>query len=259
MKNNYQYLKVAIAAAKDSGKIFKKYFGHPQHIKKKHGDPKNLVTEVDVRIEKNIKKLINKKFPSHGFLGEETGWEDIKKRQYNWIIDPIDGTSNYIQGIPMCCISVALWDKQGPLVGVIYNPLTNQLFSAGRGLGAYLNNGRISVSGVKKAAEGLGGLGWSLQIPKAIKMYQTIMPDIRKARAFGTTALQLAYVSSGIYDFYIVNDMHIWDVAAGILLIKEAGGKVTDWQGKQPGFDVKELVASNGKVHQKFLNLVKKI
>lgn len=259
MTINNAYLKTATEAAKESGKLFKKYFGHPKHVSKKQGNFRNLVTEVDLQIEKNIKKIINKNFPDHGFLGEETGWEDITNHDFNWIIDPIDGTTNYIQGIPMCCISIALWDKKGPLVGVIYNPITNQLFSAARGKGTYLNNKRIFVSKTSTAAAGLGGLGWSLQIPKAIKMYSTILPDIRKARVLGTTALQLAYVAAGIYDFYLVHEMHIWDIAAGILLIQEAGGKVSNWQGENPGLNDGNLVATNGKIHSEFLKLTKKL
>ncbi len=259
MNDTNRYLQTAIAAARLAGKTFTAHFGRPRQITAKGGNPHNLVTEVDVRIENNIRRLINKRFPAHGFLGEETGWEDRQQHKLLWIIDPIDGTTNYIQGIPLCCISIALWDRQGPLVGVIYNPLSRQLFSAARGRGAYLNGKKVSVSAAARAAQGLGGLGWSLQIPAAVKMFSKIMPDIRKARALGTTALQLAYVAAGIYDFYIVNDMHVWDVAAGILLVTEAGGRVTDWQGGRVGLSTSRVVASNGKMHLEFLRRVKKI
>lgn len=161
MKSQQQYLKVAIAAAKDSGKIFKKYFGHPQHIKTKNGNPRDLVTDVDLAIEKQFRELINKKYPGHLVLGEEFGApKTIANNKLIWIIDPIDGTTNFTQGVPLCCISIALWDKNGPLVGVVYNPITNNLFSASKNRGAFKNGKRIHTSSVPAANKTYGAVGW---------------------------------------------------------------------------------------------------
>lgn len=259
MENNEQYLKVALFAAKQAGPIFKRYFGNPKKVSIKNKNIRNSVTEVDLRIEKLIRGIVHKNFPKHKVIGEEYGAENFLKNDMVWIIDPIDGTNNYIRGVPLCCISIAVWQNGKPAVAVLYNPLAEQLFSATAGKGAKLNNKKIAVSQVGQLAMAYGGIGWSLKLDKAKKMFGTIVPFVNKSRALGTTALQLAYVAAGIYDYYTVNDMHIWDVAAGILLIEEAGGKVTDWHGKKIIYQVHEMVASNGKIHGQLLKQLKKI
>jgi myo-inositol-1(or 4)-monophosphatase len=259
MKNSEQYLKVALSAAKQAGPIFKRYFGNPKKVSIKDKNIRNAVTEVDLRIEKLIRGIVHKNFPNHKFIGEEFGSEILLKNDVVWIIDPIDGTNNYIHGVPLCCISIAVWQNGKPAVAVLYNPLNNQLFSAISGKGARLNGKKISVSKIKKINMAYGGIGWSLKLDEAKKMFATIVPFVNKSRALGTTALQLAYVATGIYDYYTVNDMHIWDVAAGILLIKEAGGKVSDWRGNKIIYQVHEMVASNGKIHNQLLKQLKKI
>lgn len=259
MKNSKQYLKVALFAAKQAGPIFKRYFGNPKKVSIKDKNIRNAVTEVDLRIEKLIRGIVHKNFPKHKFIGEEFGAENLLKNDMVWIIDPIDGTNNYIHGVPLCCISIAVWQNDRPAVAVLYNPLTNQLFSAVTGKGAFLNGKKIFVSQVKRVDMAYGGIGWSLKLGVAKKIFGTIVPFVNKSRALGTTALQLAYVAAGIYDYYTVNNMHIWDVAAGILLIEEAGGKVSDWQGNKIIYQVREMVASNGKIHSQLLKQLKKI
>jgi myo-inositol-1(or 4)-monophosphatase len=253
------YLQAAISAAKKSGRLFKKSFGNAGVVSRKNDDIRDSVTSVDLAIEKQLRKELSKAFPKAKIIGEEMGSAKVLREDWVWIIDPIDGTNNYIQGIPACCISIALWHKGETIASVIYNPISDQLFSASKGKGAFLNGKRVKVSNIKTISLGLGGLGWSLDIPLAISMFKEMMTKARKVRALGSSALQLAYVSAGIYDYYVVNHMHIWDVAAGLLLITEAGGKVTDWQGKKPGLEIKELVASNGKMHQEILGQLKKL
>jgi myo-inositol-1(or 4)-monophosphatase len=259
MENNKQYLKVALLAAKQAAPIFKRYFGCPKKVSIKDHNIRNMVTEVDLHIEKLIRQIVFKNFPAHKVIGEEYGSQKLMKDDVVWIIDPIDGTNNFIRGIPLCCISIAVWRNGKPEVAVLYNPLTGQLFHAVAGKGAYLNNKKIHVTKVDRVNKALGGIGWSLKMSRAKEMFGTIVPFVNKARALGTTALQLAYVACGVYDYYTVNDMHIWDVAAGVLLIEEAGGKVTDWQGRKIKNNVQELVASNGKIHGQLVNQLKKI
>lgn len=257
---NGKYLSFAVRLVRQAGKIFKKNFGKPLEILKKGGNPKNLVTEVDTKIEQFLKNQIHRQFPDHNILGEELGSADFNHGQgLKWFIDPIDGTTNYIQGIPLCVISLALWDSQGALIGVIYNPISENLYSAQRGKGAFLNGKKISVSQVQNLDAALGGIGWSLNIKKAKKLYNEIVTKARKIRVLGTTALQFSLVAEGSYDFYVVDAMHIWDVAAGILIVEEAGGKVTDWQGQKPNFKIKNLIASNGQIHSTLLREIKKI
>jgi myo-inositol-1(or 4)-monophosphatase len=254
-----QYLKVALNAAKKAGITFKANFGKPKKVSIKNNDIRNSVTNVDLAIERQLRKNLQKAFPKTKVIGEELGSAAVLKADWVWIIDPIDGTNNFISGIPLCCISIALWHKGQPMVAVLYNPVTNQLFSASRGKGAFLNGKKIAVTKVKDLRHSFGGLGWSLKTSEAVKMFSTMITKARKVRALGTTALQLAYVACGIYDYYVVNDMHIWDVAGGILLIEEAGGKVTDWKGKCPALNVRRLIASNEAIHKEILKLLVKI
>lgn len=253
-----EHLKVAITTAQEAGKIFKANFGKPKHIKHKGGNARNFVTEVDVRIEKLIREAIAKKFPEDKIIGEELGWEKrITEKNKIWILDPIDGTNNFIQGAPACCISIAVWDHRGPLVGVIYNPITHELYSAQRGKGAFLNGNKINVSGTSKLIDAYGGAGWSESRENGFNLLSTLLYKAGKLRAFGTTALQLCYVASGTYDFYVVADMFIWDIAAAILIITEAGGTVTGWNNKPVGLQTHNLVASNKKLHKEILGIIK--
>jgi myo-inositol-1(or 4)-monophosphatase len=260
MQKNDQYLKVALNAAKKAGVIFKKNFGKPKEVEEKGGNYRNLVTATDKNIERLIKKEIHSAFPEHKILGEEFGWLASKQQNgFSWLIDPIDGTTNFIQGIPLCGISIALWDKNGPLVGVFFNPITNQLFSAARGKGAFLNGRRIHISKTAKLKQALGGVGWSKSISLGKKLFFTLLPVARKSRALGSTALQLCLVAQGAYDYYVVGDMQIWDIAAGLLIITEAGGLTTDWKGRVPGIKTANIIASNGKIHKELLNRIKNL
>jgi fructose-1,6-bisphosphatase/inositol monophosphatase family enzyme len=254
------YLDVAIIAAKESSKIFQKYFGKPKYIKHKGGNARNFVTEIDIKIEKLIRAKIAKKFPNDKIIGEELGWEkQITKNNNIWIIDPIDGTNNFIQGTPACCISIAVWDRKGPLVGVIYNPITEELYSAQRGKGAFLNGKKISVSKITKLIDAYGGAGWSEIRLNGAKLLLALLNKVGKLRTFGSTALQLCYVASGTFDFYAVADMHIWDIAASMLIITEAGGKVTDMKNQPVSLTSSNIVGSNGKLHKFLLREIRKI
>jgi myo-inositol-1(or 4)-monophosphatase len=255
-----QYLKTVLAAAKVAGKIFKQYFGKPLRVSAKGGNPRDLVTEVDVKIEAEFRKLIKNKFPGHLIIGEELGTPKIiPKDKLVWIIDPIDGTTNFIQGIPFCCISIALWNEQGPLVGVVYNPITNSLFHAVKNKGAYCNNQRICVSKSRSVSESFSAVSWG----RGWEMGKRIMPffikNMRKVRTFGTAAMETCYVAQGSFDSFIQGRLSIWDIAAASLILTEAGGKATDWQGKPLTLKVKNLVASNGLIHDNLLKMVKKL
>lgn len=261
MNSSKQYLQVATDAAKKGGVIFKKYFGRPEKISKKEGNKFNLVTPADLAIEKLIKNIITKNFPHHQILGEESGWNEEKENNFKWIIDPIDGTTNFIQGIPLCAISIALWDEKGPLVAVVYDPLHEKLYQAERGKGAKMNGKKISVSTVTKFENALGGFGWNEAydptLMNAVRLCESIITNARKSRVLATTTLQMAYTAESVFDFFAVNAIRVWDFAASYLLITEAGGKVTDWNGKVPDLQTTNLVASNGKLHTEILNKLK--
>lgn len=252
-----KYLKIAIKAAKQSGKIFVRHFGKIKDYKQKNNDPRNLVTAIDLKIEKNIKAFIHRHFPDHQLMGEEFGWQSsAKKTGFKWYIDPIDGTSNYIQGLPLACISIALWDEFGPLVAVVYNPLLKQTYTAQRGKGAYLNGKKIKVSKVKSFSGAFGSIGW-VERSNGVKLFAKIIRVCRKVRGLATSALQTCMVGNGILDFYVTRDLHIWDFAAAILIVKEAGGQVTDFQGRSLTENSSGIVASNGKFHNEILKTIK--
>lgn len=254
-----QHLKVALGAVKIAGKTFKANFGRAKHITTKGGDSNNFVTEVDLAIEKHIRATILKKFPEHKFIGEELGWNDIGTKDLFWIIDPIDGTTNFIHGVPFCCISIALWNNQGPLIAVVYNPNTDELLTAQKNKGAFLNGEKIRVSAATNIKNIYGGAGWGRDHSMGIKIMPYMIQNVGKVRVFGSSTLETCAVASGGFDYYVHGRLNIWDIAAAVLLITEAGGQATDWQGKKITPQTKQIIASNGKIHKKLLNLVKKI
>ena len=259
--SNKVYLKVALKAAKESGKIFKRFFGRAEEVRHKDGNKLNLVSAADIAIENLINKIITVNFPEHQILGEEAGWGKQKENNFKWIIDPIDGTTNFIQGVPFCAISIALWDRRGPLVAVVYDPLHEKLYQAARGQGAKVNGKNIKASKIKKLPDAIGGFGWNEAydpgILSATRLSSKIITSARKSRVLASTVLQLAYVAEGVFDFYAVNAIKAWDFAASALLISEAGGKVTDWQGKSPKINTTNLIATNGKIHAELLKTVR--
>ncbi len=259
MNSQEQYLKVAVDAAKKATVVFKKNFGKAKHIKIKNGDITNFVTEVDLAIEKQIRASILKKFPDHKIIGEEFGQSDITKKDLFWIIDPIDGTTNFIHGVPFCCISIALWNNQGPLLCVVYNPSTNELLTAIKGRGAFLNGNKIRVSSSNNIKNFFGAAGWGRDKSLGIKILPFMIQNANKVRVFGSAALETCAVARGTFDYYVHGRLNIWDMAAAVLLVTEAGGKATDWQGKKITPKTKQIIASNGKIHKKLLSLVKKI
>ena len=248
---------MAVSAANEAGKIFTKNFGKPKDVKKKGGDPRNLVTEIDLKIEKLIKNQIHKAFPAHCIMGEEMGWRENRALgALRWYIDPIDGTSNYIQGLPLACISIALWDGKGPLIGVIYNPILKDMYTAVWGKGAFLNGKKIKVSGTKRLKEAFGCIGW-VEREHGVKLFAKIIHVCRKVRGLASTALQTSMVGNSILDFYVTRDLHIWDFAAAILVVAEAGGTVTDLAGKPLSPKSQGVIASNGKIHKELLKIIK--
>jgi myo-inositol-1(or 4)-monophosphatase len=256
MTSQEQYLKVAVDAAKKAGVAFTKNFGKPKNVQMKNNDFHNLVTEVDQAIENQIRKTIIKKFPTHKIIGEEYSKDVVGKKDLVWIIDPIDGTTNYIQGLPLCCISIALWDNKGPLVAALYSPILNQLFTASRGKGAKLNSKPISVSKENRLPHALGGIGW-MNAEQGIGLFSIMAKNCRKLRVLATSALQVCLVASGSFDFYVTDNVNIWDFAAAVLVLAEAGGKTTDIYGKPVNIKTHKIVATNGKLQSQILNKLK--
>jgi len=256
MKRNDRYLQVAIAAAKEAGRIQKLHFRHFHRVEYK-GDI-NPVSEVDKLCEKAVSQVIFDAFPDHDLLTEESLFKG-KGSPWKWIVDPIDGTTNYIHGFPFFCVSIGLEVEGEVRLGVVFDPLLDELFHAESGKGAYLNGSRIAVSRTKDLDRSFLGTGFPYDIRENADFYlhffRQFITRSFAIRRPGSAALDLCYVAAGRLDGFWELKLHPWDVAAGSLMIIEAGGKVTDFQGRPFSIYYEETLASNGLIHQEMLQI----
>lgn len=245
-------LKTAQSIALEAGEILKKYWGNLHHIERKTF-AWDLVTEADKESEKLIRERINASFPHHNLLCEESGLTETEETDYLWCVDPLDGTTNYTHQYPMVSVSIALLEKGNPLVGVIYNPVHNELFSAGLGLGAQLNGQKIAVSTVEDLETSLLVTGFSYDRKTAVETnyrefcYLTHLTQ--GVRRGGSAALDLAYVAAGRVDGYWERGLQPWDIAAGTLIVQEAGGLVTLYNKEPIDLFSGKILATNKKIH----------
>lgn len=253
-----QYLKVAVDAAIAAGKLLCKRIDSVAWIEHK-GDI-NLVTEMDVKSEELIKNKIRAAFPDHQIMAEES---DIPKQEaeHRWIIDPLDGTTNYAHGFPIFCVSIALEIKGVIEVGAVYDPSRDELFSSVRGGGAFLNGKKIGVSKTASLNESLlaTGFPYDLRESKANNLdhWNKMLIKAQAVRRAGSAALDMCYAACGRFDGFWELKLFPWDVAAGSLIVAEAGGKVTDFGGEPFSVYAKEVLASNGKIHQAMVDILK--
>jgi myo-inositol-1(or 4)-monophosphatase len=221
-----QYLNAAVGAAREAGELLRKYFSGP--LKVNVEEAHDIKLELDVRSQDLITNLLLKEFPDHAILGEE-GSEENTSTEFEWVIDPIDGTVNYFYGIPHFCISIALRERGVIIVGVIYDPMRDELWSAVRGEKAYLNGRVIEVSKHTELAQAVVSVGMSKTLDEVeigLSIFKDLLHKARKCRMMGSAALDLAYVATGRYDAYIERSVNWWDIAAGVLLVECAGGKL---------------------------------
>lgn len=257
MKNKSKELKIAIKAARKAGKTLAKHF--ELDVLKEFKEDKSIVTIADRESEEIIKKIIEKNFSNHCILGEESG-SNNKVCNYVWHVDPLDGTRNFSNGIPMFAVSIALAHDNQVTVGVIYNPITKSLFYAEKEKGAFLNKKRIFIS---KDDQDHGIIticpGKKDEDKKFRKELQYYLPGkfIRSIRDLGSTAVELAYVARGGFEANIQLGLDPHDFAAGVLLIQEAGGKITKLDGSEWKFPETRFIASNGVFHDKLVEQVK--
>ena len=257
--NREPLVNIAIEAARAAGNTITRAMHRLDTIKVSEKSPNDFVTEVDQRVEKEIIAIIKKAYPAHGILGEEGG--EIKGNDYQWIIDPIDGTRNFIHGFPHFAISIAISHKNKILHGVIYDPVRQELFTATRGKGAYLNDHRIRVSTRKHIKEALLGTGFayrhSTDDPKPLGLLHAIIPHCGDIRRAGAATLDLAYIACGRLDGFWEFGLHIWDIAAGLLLVKEAGGMACDPLGGENHLKSGNIVAANPVLLRQLLKIIK--
>jgi myo-inositol-1(or 4)-monophosphatase len=255
------FKKIAVEAALEAGNFIKSRLGKIKKISFK-GEI-NLVTDVDRKAEALIKRKISKSFPTHLFLAEEEKREEKKEgsSKYKWVIDPLDGTNNFAHTFPFFCVSIALEEKGRSILGVVYDPLRAELFWAEEKKGAYLNNKKIYTSLTKKLKDSLLATGFSYNV-KTVKddnvgHFVAFLKKSRGVRRPGAAALDLCYVACGRLDGFWELDLHPWDTAAASLIVKEAGGKVTNLKGSNFSHYNKNIVASNGIIHKNMLRVIK--
>jgi myo-inositol-1(or 4)-monophosphatase len=221
-----EYLDAAVQAARAAGALTRENFGRPLQVNAEEAH--DIKLELDVRSQEVITKLLLAKFPDHAILGEEGSAENTSTA-FEWVIDPIDGTVNYFYGIPHFCISIALRENNEIIVGVIYDPIREELWHAQLGGMAYLNGKPIEVSRSDHISQSIVSIGMSkttVEIDVAFSIFKDLLKRARKCRLMGSAALDLAYVASGRLDVYIERSVNWWDIAAGVLLVNCAGGTV---------------------------------
>ena len=220
----------------------------------------NLVTEVDKISEEMITSKINALFPDHDILAEEFTHIDSGS-DFKWIIDPLDGTTNYAHGYPVFCVSIALQNMDTVIVGIIYNPMLDEMFVAEKGQGAFLNDNKIHVSNTDRLTKGLLATGFPYDIREDrhnnLNFFNKMIMQAQAIRRAGSAALDLAYVAAGRFDGFWELKLNPWDIAAGWLLVEEAGGIVTDMQGKDYYLESPSILASNGIIHQEMKDVFK--
>jgi myo-inositol-1(or 4)-monophosphatase len=254
-------LQVAIEAATDAGKFLKQNIGKFKSIQQKDGQDRNLVTEIDKKSEELIIKIISSHYPSHDILAEESGNDKGKPSEYRWIIDPLDGTTNFTHGLPIFCVSIGVEYKGEMIAGVIYDPNTDELFTSEKGSGAFLNGKRIHVSLVDYIGRSILVTGFPYNIIEnpdhAVEHFVNFLMKAQAVRRLGSAALDLAYLASGRFDGFWEVALQPWDMAAGVLILHEAGGVITNFSGAKFNLYEKQLLASNGTIHNQMLDVIR--
>ena len=248
------------AARKAAGIISRASFDVDKlNIRKKRQN--DFVSEVDEAAEEAIIRILRDAYPDHGILAEESGTRDEAKSDYVWVIDPLDGTTNFLHGFPQYCVSIGLLHKGKPTQAVIYDPNRNELFTATKGVGAYLNDRRIRVSRTDKLEDALMGTGFPFRevghLDDYLRMFRNVTMATSGIRRPGAAALDLAWVACGRIDGFWEMGLSPWDMAAGALLVREAGGLIGDLDGNEGFLDSGRVVATNAKLFSAMLQLLK--
>ena len=251
-------LNIAVKAARRAGSIITRASEDIGSLTVNDKSYNDFVTEVDLASEKEIIRVLKASYPDHAFLGEETG---LSHQGDNiWIIDPLDGTTNFLHGFPQYCISIALEEKGEITQAVIYDPNRNDLFTATKGQGAYLNQRRMRVSNKSKLKESILGTGFPFRdfqhLPVYLKIFEEVVRGTSGVRRPGSAALDLAYVAAGWFDGFFEINLSKWDIAAGGLLVTEAGGIVSDFSEKDGWLESGNIVATNPKIYDPLIKII---
>lgn len=257
---NHPFVNIATQAARAASRTILRYMDQLDQITVTEKQRNDFVTEVDKLSEEVIIQHIQKAYPRHAIISEECGALGNESGEYTWIIDPLDGTKNYIMGFPHFAISIAVVKQDQLEAACIYDPIRQELFTAAKGKGAQLNNKRIRVSATTKLDSALVGTGFPFLNTDAqsayLKQFNNILPNVADIRRAGAAALDLAYVAAGRLDAFWEPTLKSWDIAAGALLIQEAGGVITDYNNGKDFLKSGNVVAGNIKTHASLLDLL---
>lgn len=256
-------LNVMVSAARKAGRPLIRDFGELEHLQISMKGPADFVSSADERTERILIEELSKARPGYGFVAEESGAREGSDKSHRFIIDPIDGTTNFLHGVPVFAISVAL-ERDGQLQsGLVYNPVTDEMFVAERGHGAYLNDKRLRVAARKNLAESLIATGIPFMGKGDQSLHDQSLAEVRAiisrttgVRRCGAASLDLAYVAAGRFDGYWERVLNPWDIAAGILLVREAGGVVTDMDGRGDPLAKGDVLCANETLHPQLLKIL---
>jgi myo-inositol-1(or 4)-monophosphatase len=254
-------LNVMVQAARKAGRTLKRDFGEVEKLQVSLKGPANFVTAADRRAEEILHQELTRARPGYGFLGEEGGRRDGADKTHTWIVDPLDGTSNFLHGIPQFAVSVAL-ERDGAIVaGVVYNPANDDLYTAERGKGAFLNDQRLRVAGRQRLLDAVVACGLPHHGKGDLAQFRAefavVQDKVAGLRRFGAATLDLAWVAAGRLDAYWERDISPWDMAAGVLLVREAGGFVSDLDGGDAMLSKGHVVAGNETMQRELLRLLR--
>jgi myo-inositol-1(or 4)-monophosphatase len=254
-------LNTAIKAARLAGSIINRAALDLEVLKVGSKGPNDFVTEVDRRAEEAIINTLLEAYPGHGILAEESGREHgAKHSEYTWIIDPLDGTTNFLHGFPVYAVSIALAFRDSVQQAVVYDPTRNDLFFASKGRGAFVNDRRLRVSKRLRLSDSLIGTGFPFRkgdnFKRYVKMFEEVMQSCAGVRRPGAAALDLCYVAAGYYDGFFETGLNPWDIAAGSLMITEAGGLIGNFTGESDFMYQREVVCGNPKVYGQLVQLL---
>src|ERR1700755_372312 len=254
-------INVMVKAARRAGRSLKRDLGEIEHLQVSLKGPANFVSLADKRAEEMLYTDLAKARPGYGFLGEEGGTREGSDKSHTWIVDPLDGTTNFLHGIPQFAISIALAREGTVIAGVIYNPANDELYIAERGKGAFLNDQRLRVAGRRKLNEyvgacGLPHIGRGANVVAMMEL-EALKDKCAGSRRFGAASLDMAYVASGRLDGYWERNLQPWDMAAGQIMIREAGGVVSGFAGDDDPLKTGHLICGNEFVHRELVKILK--
>jgi myo-inositol-1(or 4)-monophosphatase len=251
-----EYLEFSIELAREAGGVLKHYMDREKQVELK--GRANLVTAADKESEALIIRRIRERYPNHAILAEESGASGAGEGK--WIIDPLDGTTNFAHQYPFFCVSIGFEQKGEIVCGAVYDPCRDEMFSGARGLGSFVNGNRLRVSEVSKVGNALLLTGFPYGVREKVRLamthFEAFVLESQAVRRGGSAALDLCYTAMGRCDGFWELDLHPWDTAAGRVILEEAGGRVTDYKGNPFSVYMREIIASNGKIHGEMMRVL---